>query len=317
MKYDIYFHDDFDGAASAAIMLSFLKSRGDSVARLQPVNFGMKRKWPEQFKFRNPSVVLDFPYHPRATFWYDHHPTTFLKPEWQKNFKETPFQRFDVKYPSCCGLVLDALRRGFGFRPPKHQRELVRWGDIIDKADYASPRQAVEMRDAAIQLNAFIDEHARKKGFFDWLVPLLSEKSIRYITQTRRFRTSIRTIRRKQETTIRFYRKHLTIEGPISYIDLSGTKFRKISIAPYYLCPELIYSVTLKQDGRFFHLNVAANPWRRSQNILEIGKILRNHGGGGHKDVGGAEFRTHHRAEVAVQSIMPLLHRAAQKTSRK
>ena len=306
MRYDIYFHDDFDGAASAAIMLSFFESRGDTIGRLMPVNFRIKSPW-HKTKFKNPAVVLDYPYHPKVTFWYDHHSTTFLKPEWRKKFRSSKFRKLDPGYDSCCALVLDALRDGFEFKPSAHFRELVRWGDIIDKANYKSPRQTIDMKEAAIALSVFIDENSHKRGFFNWLVPLLATRSLGEIARTHRFIDGIKRIRSQRHKVLSFYRKNLRIEGRTSYIDFSRTNLQKMRMAPYYFSPNLLYSVTLKKDGPFFHLNAGANPWRRKENILHIGNILGKYGGGGHKDVGGVEIRSREAAEKIAREIIELL----------
>ena len=42
MTYDLYFHNDFDGHASAAVMLSFLGGRGDRIGHFVPVDFDLQ-----------------------------------------------------------------------------------------------------------------------------------------------------------------------------------------------------------------------------------------------------------------------------------
>ncbi len=82
MKYDIYFHNDFDGRASAAVMLAFLRSRGDDIEHYIPIKYDVIPKWiDDKFLEKNklfkgkhsPAIIVDFPYHPQAAFWFDHH----------------------------------------------------------------------------------------------------------------------------------------------------------------------------------------------------------------------------------------------------
>ena len=60
MKYHIYFHDDLDGVASSAVMLSFLSERGDTIVSYNPLNYfpDFKRKWPV-YKFKKPFILVD------------------------------------------------------------------------------------------------------------------------------------------------------------------------------------------------------------------------------------------------------------------
>src|SRR5271155_4749866 len=109
MLYDIYFHNDFDGRASAAVMLAFLRSRGDDIEHFIPVKYdiipvGTKKQWLDD-KFleknklfrgkHNPAIIVDFPYHPQAAFWFDHHLRPFRKPGWEKKFKSDREHRYD------------------------------------------------------------------------------------------------------------------------------------------------------------------------------------------------------------------------------
>src|ERR1700685_3337099 len=113
MKYDIYFHNDFDGRASAAVVLAFLRSRGDDIEHFTPVNYYLLSQWMDEKFFekhklfsgkRNPAIIVDFLYHPKAAMWFEHHATTFKRPEWEKKFKPDTFHRLEPQYPSCCHL---------------------------------------------------------------------------------------------------------------------------------------------------------------------------------------------------------------------
>jgi len=317
MKYNIYFHNDFDGAVSAAIMLQFFEHQGDVVRRLIPIDFSVKTRW-AKMKLEHPSVILDFLYHPGATFWFDHHSTTFVKKEWERRFREDPYHRLDTRFASCCDLVLDSLKKHFGFKATARIRELIRWGNIIDKANYDSPEQAVLAKTPAIQVSTLIDRLAHTKGFFDWFVPMLASESLQRIVALKRVRVALKKIKTERKRSLAFYKKNLKVRDGISYIDISKSNVQSVWGASYYLYPELLYSVSLKKDsGKIFHLNVAANPWRRRENTVHIGKLLGRYFGGGHKDVGGVEFKSRKDAEKAIRTITNILHNAAQRTLRK
>ncbi len=296
MIYDIYFHDDYDGRASAAVILAFFKSRGDRVKKFVPVDYSIEAKWPK-LKFARPTVIVDFLYHPKAAFWFDHHATTFLKPEWERKFKQTKYHNWDPKYFSCCHQVLDVLKRKFGFRPPKHLKELAKWLDVTDGARYTSARQAVERKEPALVIGEFIDR-ARGGDPLTWLIKLLAKKSLKEIAATPVMRRAAKKFHGETRSIITWYRAHVELHGRVGFTDLTGKGITESRFAPYYMYPKLLYSIRLNHnmDGSY-HLSVGANPWKRGQNKVHIGKFLRERwGGGGHHDVGGAETRSRARA---------------------
>lgn len=319
MKYDIYFHDDFDGRASAAVMLAFLRSRGDVIEHYTPVNYEIIPEWFKKGFFKknrlvsgrhNSAIVVDFPYHPEAAFWFDHHPTTFKKESWRKKFRPSRFHHYGPSYKSACHLVYAALKKDFGWKPPKHLEELVKWLDVIDGAQYRSARQTIEMREPALAANNFIEKKSNSLRITARTIAFLSEYSLKEYVKEKEVKDEIATIRRDIKTSLNFYKKNLKMFGNVMFIDLSSAKFEGLThYAPYYLHPRITYAIRFSPRSGLFHLNVSASPWRRSHNKIHIGELLRRYGGGGHKDVGGVEFDTRKEAEQAVKQIVAFLNR--------
>lgn len=314
MKYDIYFHNDFDGRASAAVMLNFLERRGDSITRWIPVEHGLTNSprnstsWIGRklapSKKRNPAIVVDFSYHPEAVFWFDHHETAFKKKEWRKKFRQTKFHCWDPKAPSACGLIVKSLKKNFGYKPTQHILELAKWLDITDGANYRSARQAIEKKEPALQIEEFIDEK-KGKDVLLWLIKAMSTKPLAEIARMPAIKKSAGAYQERKKAMLKFYRSALQITGRLGFIDISksGPDSR---FAPYYLYPKLRHALTLKKDSaRDFRLSFNANSWRRKENKIHIGKYLRdNFGGGGHHDAGGATFASRKLAEKAAQKII-------------
>ncbi len=310
MKYDIYFHDDFDGRASAAVLLNFFARRGDTIQHYFPVEHGMDwaAKKLSASSRRNPSIVVDFPYHPEAKFWFDHHQTTFLKEAWRRRFKATKFQQLDPKAPSACGLIVKSLRKHFGYAPPPHIKELARWLDIYDSASYISARQAIENKEPALKIGQFIDEAGGEDALI-WLIELLSTMPLEAIANDPRIRKKTREIRKNNKKLLLFYREHLKIRNAVGFIDLSGQK-SELRFAPYYLYPKIRYAVVLKKNTmNGFRLSVSANPWPRKLNRIHLGEFLRaRYGGGGHRDAGGASFPAKQAAASAAEEVIGFLN---------
>ncbi len=324
MTYDIYFHNDFDGRASAAVMLDFLRSRGDTIAHFTPVNYELRSEWQridffERHKLltgkRYPAIVVDFLHHPKAVFWFDHHPTTFnafpraARAFSRKKFRVaggvnmSGFQHWDPAYPSCCGQVLRELRRHFGYQPPRHIKELAKWLDVIDHAKYKSPQQPIEMKEPALKLDWYIEATEGNKAEAKRLIRLLAEKPMVKIAALPRVTRVLRKVRKQIKTSLAYY-KSLPVQGRIMVVDRTSGKYLRLRFAPYHLYPKLPYAMSFVGHGKSFALGWGSNPWHRPKDGIDIGQFLRRYGGGGHAVAGGAEFKTRRAVQAAVEEIV-------------
>ena len=322
MLYDIYFHNDFDGRASAAVMLAFLRGRGDDIEHYVPVKYDIIPKWmDEQFLAKhnlfkgkhNPAIIVDFPYHPGTTFWFDHHLSPFRKEGWEKKFKADRFRRYNDTYRSACHLAYDSLKKDFAWKPPAHLEELVKWLDIIDGANYKSAKQTIEMKEPAIQANNFIELDADNLKATIKTIRFLSERSLDDFVRQPEAKKVIKHLGTGTKIALGFYKKKIKIAGGVMIADLSGTHFGELAhYGPYYLHPHMVYAVRyhgFPNRKNLFHINVSVNPWRRKANKKHIGKLLKGYGGGGHHDVGGVEITGKQNALKAVNEIVDFLNK--------
>jgi oligoribonuclease NrnB/cAMP/cGMP phosphodiesterase (DHH superfamily) len=320
MKYDIYFHDDFDGRACAAVMLAFLRSRGDDIEHYTPLDFDILPQWIDEGFFkkhrlfrgkRNPAIVMDFPYHPKAAFWFDHHPTTFKKESWKKKFRPSKFRRLEPRYPSCCHLVYASLKKDFHWAPPKHITELVRWLDIIDGARYKTPKQTIVIKEAALEVDAYIEKSDRNVPSTIHLINMLSQMPIGEVARLPDVQAIAKEARIQNIKNLEFYKKHLKRFGQATFIDLTKDHSQGLRYAPYYLFPNVIYAIRLTpKHGLFpYHIGVGANPWRPGKNKIHLGELAMKLGGGGHKGAAGIEFKTRDAAERAINEILTHLNK--------
>ncbi len=310
MKYDIYFHNDFDGRASAAVMLAFLRSRGDSVARYVAMTYGSEKSWlkSDLSKKRNPAIVVDFTYHPKAAWWFDHHASAFKKEIWKKHFKPDLKHQLDPKYKSCCHLVYDSLKRDFNWKPPRYFAELAKWLDMIDAAGYPTAESTVEMRDPALLMMAFVEAlpHTAKEDAH--IIKLLAEKPLVAVIKAPSVAGAIKRLKQKRRESLRFYKREVKLFGHTTFIDLTNDPLHGfLRFAPYYLYPKMVYGGRMKQRGAWWYLGVGVNPWRRLQNSHDIGALMKRYRGGGHKNVGATEFRSKKDALKAFEEIKKIL----------
>ncbi len=314
MKYDIYFHNDFDGRASAAVMLAFLRSRGDDIAHYTALTYGHEAPWlaSDLTKKKNPAIVVDFLYHPGTAFWFDHHPTTFRKPEWKAKFKPDRQHRYDPSYKSACSFTYACLKKDFKWKPPAHFKTLAKWLDVMDSAGYRSARETIAMKHPAYQVDAFIDVVRQTAKDNARLIGLLAEYSLAQVVKVPRIAAGIRTIQKKAARSMRFYETHVRVFKRTTLIDTTGDPLNGLlRYAPFSLYPLAVYNIRLKKkEGGIWYLGVGENPWRRSENKLHLGNYMRAHyAGGGHKGIGATEFHTKEEALAATEKINAMLNR--------
>lgn len=313
MRYDIYFHNDFDGVVSSAILRNFLKVRGDEIKNYFSIthDFRIKKIWPK-LKFKNPTIIVDFLYHPNAAFWFDHHETSFLKPGWRKKFftkKNNDRHYLNSGYSSCSHFVFDTLKKDFRYKPPAFFKSLIKWADFIDGAKYASAKQTVKMKEPIIKLSMLIDESMNHPKTLDWLIKILSEKSLNKVLSNRKIKAGLNSIIKKRNRAIKFFSKNIRLfdKHRVAFIDLSFAKILDLRYMPFYLYPELFYAIFLKKDRFGFHLTVSNNPWHQRKNVIDIGSFLKKYGGGGHKNVGGIAIRDRKKLKKMINRIISRL----------
>jgi hypothetical protein len=326
MTYDLYFHNDFDGVASAAVMLEYFQKTGDEVSRFCPVDHSMKDEWAKDTFFvkndyfagtQNAPVVLDFPYHPRAVFWFDHHPSAFQKPEWEKNFKATKRLNFDVSYFSCCHLVMDRLAKNFGYKPSRHIKKLALWLDIIDAARYKSATQAIGLKEPALKMNACIDRESSSASRLKKYAELLSQLPLSDVLKEKSVGKVFEKIKREHVRAIRYYRKESKLAGKVATIDETPIAHALSRFAPLYFYPQAEYLVRIRQDkpGKgLWRISAGVNPWNTPKNFPPIGKLLSRWGGGGHDKVGGIVMKSEIQARSAVEELIVIFNKADRNT---
>jgi len=311
MKYDIYFHNDLDGIASAAIILNFLRSRGDDFLKYKVVDFQIPKNWTD-LKFKNPAIIVDFLYHPKADFWFDHHPANFLKPAWKKNFHQTKFLHWDPSYKSCCRLILDRLTKYFGFKPPKYFKELAYWLDKIDGAAYSSVKEAMNIKLPAIQIAASLETSYQKEkniNYFKELIKALSRQSFKEVAQLPSVQVRFREYKKMFQSSLKFFKENIFLYKKIAFIDESVKNVLGLRYAAFYFYPKIFYFVRLIKRNRIFSVGVGSNPWHRPTDKVHIGNFLKKYNGGGHQYVGRADFKTKQDALKASKEIIKFLNK--------
>lgn len=313
MKYHIYHHDDFDGTLCSALLLNFFRSKGNNVADFIPMNFSstLKEKWTE-YDFKSPFVIVDFIHHPKADWWFDHHVSSFIKPEWQEQFKNDRQHYFDSSYKSCYGMILNFLKREYGYEPLSVFLELEADADMIDSASFPSAKDALTIKskaqEVAFLIDSFETEGPEGPKVQKEIIYALAEGNIDQILNQTENQDRLNKVKKDIEKSFELYRENCQTVGRVSLIDKNGLEIPYTSFVGRALFPELEYTVAIGGEGDDFHIQASRNHWLNKPSNINIGLMMKGFGGGGHKDVGGAEVASHEEALKVALSIVEYLN---------
>ena len=310
MIYNLYFHNDFDGIASTAILMNFLKAKGDKIAAFYPVQYPINFKAWEKISFKKPTIIVDFIYHPKAKIWFDHHPTAFIKDSWRKNFRAKKLLRWDCDYKSCSSLILDSLKKDFKFRPKKFLLELAKWSDKIDKFAFKNPRESISFKKPAMKLFLLLDNFSVSKKILGKIIKSLATKPLRETSKIKELKLLFKKIDKEIKKSWTFYRKNIKISNKVAFINETENNCLKIRPIFSYLSFKAPYSIIFNEKSKSFGLTVGKNPWKKINDSIHIGNFLRkNYGGGGHQNIGGVNFPTKTKALKAIKEIENFLNK--------
>jgi hypothetical protein len=303
LRVRVFYHDKcFDGACSAALFTRFHR---ECIATGAAYDYhGLVHRagalFDESEFTGDENAIVDFKYSssPRITWWFDHHLSAFLTPEDQQHFQRcqedsycAAHKFFDPSYISCTSFLahIASTRYGFDTAPV---RDLIRWADVVDGAQYESPQAAVEMAQPAMKLTMII-ESTQDPEFIPRLIPLLTEMPLDEVLRQpfvaellppllELHRHAVELIRDRSEE------RDGTIFFDITDVPLEGyNKF-----IPYYLYPQATYSIGLSKSSFRTKVSVGSNPWTpaKPERMVNLAQICERYGGGGHARVGAISF---------------------------
>ena len=296
MKVRVLYHDHcFDGAASAAYISRFLKSRLPPGAQFSYT--GLAHKADQTFEDSlfdgDVNAIVDFKYatNPNLTWWFDHHQSAFLKPQDAEHFKlDVTGQKFlDQSYKSCTKYISTIVGEKFGFSAPDLD-DLVTWADIVDGAMYASAKDAVEMHAPAMKLTLVI-EGTTGPDFVRNIIQLMQHQTLAEIILQPEIQAEYTVLHDRHIQNIDVIRRQGSYDRGVVFFDLVNDGIEGYNkFIPYYLFPESIYTVSVSTSTIRTKVSVGSNPWVRDQLRHNLATICERYGGGGHPRVGAISF---------------------------
>jgi len=310
----IYYHRDFDGMVSAAVLACILQERGEAVD-WESVNYDQRRDW-KAFGRDRRFAIVDFHFHPRAEFWFDHHPTTFLTPELRAQYAPSDRWRWDESSPSCPPLILSHAHATWGYEPPERFVEMARWSDVVDAALFESVDQALFGDEPALRITRSLT-CAPGPAWPDEVVGGLVHGTLEEVAARSDVeRAYQRAARNRDRALEQFPPTVRSSAGRVVHYDASSNKIRRERFAPFFHHPEAYYTVGVIPTRAGYHVSAGQNPWNQPSEPANIGAIMERYGGGGHRAVGGANPPTLDDARRIAREVAELLRAACAESAR-
>jgi hypothetical protein len=296
LRVRVCFHDKcFDGASSAAIFSRFYRERINPNAEF--LYTGMTHKASQPFEDGvfdgDENAIVDFKYSPSPdlTWWFDHHQSAFLKPEDAEHFRHDHSGKkfYDPTFKSCTKLLATVAAEKFGF-DAKPIADLIKWGDIIDGAQFASPEEAVGLAEPAMQL-ALVIEAAPEPDLVPKLIPHLAMRSLPEMVELPIVKKHLGPLLERHRRSIDILRERMDSRGGVIYFDVSDLDLEGYNkFIPYFLYPAALYSVGVSASPTRAKVSVGTNPWKEASAEVNLASLCEKHGGGGHARVAAISF---------------------------
>lgn len=287
----IYFHEDFDGVVSAALVAMYFRDEHkDHDIHFHPVDYYMKY-W-ETTALKLPACVVDFKYHPSCDYWFDHHPCAkgdvnkILKQHADKYKPKNQKLYCDPNAKSCASVIKDKLfPELLGIKYSSFSRA----ADYIDNAQYYSVDDACFGQGAVNKLNRIITK--RYLPLTEICEDLFEFRSIYEIMEIPRYIEAHKDawlLECKQ--FINYMESDLHSPFLITeYNMLDQGSFNRY--LPFWEFPSCEYAIGITgtiAGGSHDNIRIAVskNPWNDKPGKLHVGNLCKRLGGGGHEDVG-------------------------------
>jgi len=287
-KIKVCYHGNcFDGVSSAAVFSRFYSERINPGWEFvyHPVVHRAGALFDDGLFDGDENAIVDFKYSgsPKLTWWFDHHKSAFLSPEDEANFKaDTSGKKFlDASYKSCAKFIAETAQRKFGFDTAPVS-ELIYWANKIDGALYESAAEPVEMKADGFKL-ALVIENERDQKLIERIICNLQKEPLSAVARSAYVAERVAPLYERHLRSMEIIKQNARVIGPVVFFDVVGHDMEGYSkFAPYYLYPEVTYSVSVSLSSFRSKVSVGSNPWAPRPRTHDLAAICERYGGGGH-----------------------------------
>jgi hypothetical protein len=296
MRVRVLYHDHcFDGAAAAAFFSRFIEGRFHPDAEF--LFTGLAHKADQLFDDSmfdgDENAIVDFKYSPdpRLTWWFDHHQSAFLSAEDAEHYQRERSEKklYDPSFRSCTNFIATVAREKFGFEA-SDLAELVAWADIIDGAQYADAKSAVELAAPAMKLTLVI-EGVSGSEMVHRIIHWMRRRKLEEIIAEPDVQREYQPLYERHLMAIDVIGRLAKCGDGVVFFDLIGQDLEGYNkFIPYYLFPDSTYTVSVSTSSFRTKVSVGSNPWAPVPLRHNLASICERYGGGGHPRVGAISF---------------------------
>jgi hypothetical protein len=287
-KLKICYHGNcFDGASSAAVFSRFYEERVHAgwERGYQSLMHRAGALFDESAFDGDENAIVDFKYCPsdKLTWWFDHHKSAFLTPADEAHFRaDRSGKKFvDASYKSCTKFIAETAEQKFGFDAAP-MSELLYWANKIDGALYENAAEPVEMKADAFKLGLVI-ENTRDPQVIQQIITDLQHRNLGEVACLPYVLERIEPLYERHLRSMEIIKQAARVRGPVVFFDVVGHDMEGYSkFIPYYLHPEVTYSVSVSQSSFRSKISVGSNPWSPRPRTHDLAAICERYGGGGH-----------------------------------
>ena len=278
------------------------------------VNYDQREDW-LSFEAGRRFAIVDFHFHPRAEYWFDHHATTFLTEELRAQYKPSERWQWDESSPSCPPLILRHAEVHWNYAVPERFVEMARWSDVIDAARYTNVEQAIFGEDPALRIARALTV-APNPDWIDTLVGAMAEGDLAQVAAREDVEKAHQRASRNRDRALEQFPPTVAWKKDgVLLFDASSNQIRRERFAAFYHHPDIHYSVGVIPTRSGYHVSAGENPWNSPAKAglpaAHIGEIMETYGGGGHRAVGGANPPTLVEARRVAAEVADTLRRAS------
>jgi len=298
MNVQVLFHDNcFDGAASAAVFTRFYRERVRPEATFTYRGLthkpGAEGIDPAVFS-GDENAIVDFRYSQdaRLTWWFDHHASAFQQPGDEAHFRaDTSGRKFhDAHRKSCTKYLADVARERFGW-DASPLAELIHWAEIIDGAQFPSPRMAVALEEPALRIMTVLEAN-KSPDLIPTLIQRMQTESLAQLAASPLIAGPLAPLLERHQRHIEQVRAKARYEKGVVFFDLADEGVDSLNkFIAYSLYPDASYTLWVGQGPNRAKVSLGSNPWRPELRKHDLAAIAGRYGGGGHPVVAAVSFK--------------------------
>ena len=304
---------DFDGLVCGALVTKFEPI--DSYLYVEP-----KFMQDGLVDIRQGDIITNLPYHPNCTLWFDHHITNttpnFLQPIviGKGGFRLAPSAaRVVCEYYTELGNTHQASGNGkirpeeiLSFLNTERMMHLLHEADRID-AGKLEQEDVLDPQGYVLISMTTDGRNADDEPYWLKIINLLRDTTLEETLDDPEVKRRCQRIRDEQEKLRKLLLERTTMKGNVIYCDLRGVKEipdgNRFLI--FTLFPKGNIQVKVAYDSQCENttaISVGYNIFNPTSSV-NVGELLKNYGGGGHKVVGSSRV-PNEKAEQAIAEIL-------------